>query len=619
MTTAMFTGVTLTDVELTGMEWDGSAATAAPNGSNQKAIYLTSSDRINIHDIYAHEFPSTCIGTDDSYESNISDTLTSACGRMNDGAHGGGAGIGLGIYPATASSESMTVVGNTAIDNKRFGIFVEVQGGSTAAPAHFVIANNIVNAVDVPTGQGIVDAGAVGIVITGNQVYGSHTSSSVAGISVNPGTGSIPGEEGIIEGNYVDGFNVGISDDQTYLGASTPSGYSIIGNRISNAITYGIQLSGNGTYPADSLVVSGNTVHDSGSSGIKFTGTSGTSPHFTNVTLNNNILYRNGITIGTSWLASGIAIDSYITGLYVRGNIAYDGGSSTQRYGMSINSSRTVASVDIQMNNFAGNTVSATDFLSTPTGIKFNNAAPSGTGALVQTTSVTSSTNGDLATYDANGNTQDSGTLLSSINTLPPSGTGSHAQTTNMTASTTGDVATTDAAGNTVDSGVLLSSLSGVSAMTSYIQPGLGGGSITMASSSGVIYCLGLDLKQPLSVSKLGLRFTTGDATNYYGIAILNAAGSTVYAHNSPGIHVSAGTDFSFVEGTVTIPQGQIVVCTTGSAGTAVANGSSNTPVWYSATSPAGLSSTSGVITGTITTPPTASFNVGAVPMLWFH
>src|ERR1700690_4208675 len=39
----------------------------------------------------------------------------------------------------------------------------------------------------------------------------------------------------------------------------------------------------------------------------------------------------------------------------------------------------------------------------------------SGTGLNIQTTSVVSSTNGDVTTYDANGNTQDSGTLLSSL------------------------------------------------------------------------------------------------------------------------------------------------------------------------------------------------------------
>ena len=153
-------------------------------------------------------------------------------------------------------------------------------------------------------------------------------------------------------------------------------------------------------------------VHNSGGPGIKFDGSDGTTPHFTNVTLLSNILYRNGLTAGSSYLASGIAIDSYIAGLNVRGNIAYAGGSSTQQYGMSINTSRTVSSVDIQMNNFAGNTVSATDYLSTPTGVNFNNAAPSGTGAKVQTTNLSSFTNGDVTTMDAAGNTQDSGSCL---------------------------------------------------------------------------------------------------------------------------------------------------------------------------------------------------------------
>ena len=575
MTVSLFTG-TVTDVAITDMELDGSAATAVPNSSNMKAIYSVHPVRMNIHEIYAHEFPSTCIGTDGIVSTDISNNITYACGQMNDGTGGGGAGIGIGSWTTSGATESATITNNTCIDNKRFGIFIETQSAAVTA-GHFVIADNIVSAVNVVGADGIADAGVTGIVITGNHVYGSTTSSTGEGIAANLGTSNSAGVEGIIEGNYVNGFNYGIVYDQHNLAASVLAGYSIIGNRVSHAITAGIQLLGNATYPADGAVISNNVVHDSGAAGIEFDGSDGPTPHFTNVTITSNILYRNGLTVGSSYLAAGIAINSYIAGLNVRGNIAYDGGSSTQQYGMSINTSRTVSSVDIQMNNFAGNTVSATDYLSTPTGVNFNNAAPSGTGAKVQTTNLSSSTNGDVTTMDAAGNTQDSGVLLSSLGSVNP--------------------------------------------LTSWVTPGLGGAGQAMGSSGNAIYCIGQILPQPVALSSVRASSVAADATNYYGIAILSGNGATMYCHNSPGIHIpsSQQVDFACSEGTPTIPPGNIIICTTGQAATGTLNGNTNNMSWLHVTNPVGLSSSTGVITGTITTPPTAAFSSASMPVYWLH
>src|SRR5208282_919360 len=70
-------------------------------------------------------------------------------------------------------------------------------------------------------------------------------------------------------------------------------------------------------------------------------------------------------------------------------------------------------------------------------------ASLSGTGSKVQTTNVGVSTSGDVATWDANGNSQDSGTLLSSLAPLAsPTFTGTPAAPTPSTPDNSTKIAT---------------------------------------------------------------------------------------------------------------------------------------------------------------------------------
>ena len=157
--------------------------------------------------------------------------------------------------------------------------------------------------------------------------------------------------------------------------------------------------------------------------------------------------------------------------------------------------------------------------------------------------------------------------------------------------------------------------------LTSWVTPGLGGAGQAMGSSGNAIYCIGQILPQPVALSSVRASSVAADATNYYGIAILSGNGATMYCHNSPGIHIpsSQQVDFACSEGTPTIPPGNIIICTTGQAATGTLNGNTNNMSWLHVTNPVGLSSSTGVITGTITTPPTAAFSSASMPVYWLH
>ncbi|MDR3519291.1 MAG: right-handed parallel beta-helix repeat-containing protein [Candidatus Pacebacteria bacterium] len=407
--------VTLINNQWRDFTIDLTAATDATYSVSAKAILFQSSQESVVDHMEIINSPATCVATDGAMGSIVTNNMLYNCGRLAvNGA--GGNGIGEGV--SGSNKEGYVLSNNYIVNPAHYGIFLEAQSSSTLVGSATVTGNTIIegslstSSDGTPTG-GIGNSGSIGMTITGNTITGNGNSQAWYGINQDGGTlNSGAGVQSVIAGNYISATAGGVLVD--YSGAA-PSGtlkanLTISGNVINKTVGNGQLCSGCGigiygktTGTAMSGVnINGNTISNNGGPGIAFENPA------SNVIIANNILTDNGLTTGTAYRQAGISIDSNISDIIIEGNRAYDDtGSNYQKYGLYINTSKTLTSATITGNDLTGNGTGSVDLLGTVTASSFQNNMGVDLGTLFTMSgcSATSATGGAKAGSYASGTT----------------------------------------------------------------------------------------------------------------------------------------------------------------------------------------------------------------------
>ena len=143
-----------------------------------------------------------------------------------------------------------------------------------------------------------------------------------------------------------------------------------------------------------------------------------------------------------------------------------------------------------------------------------------------------------------------------------------------------------------------------------------------MSGTANKVYCYGIRIDQPITVTYVGIFVGTGDGTGNYSVQIFPQGNSQSPVFSSTAVHVSAaaGAEQQFSQtGNVTWPAtpGIYQLCTTGTAVTATIKGSAS-PTWNYYSQPSGLTSSGGSISGTLTSTIAPTFS-NAVPTVVLH
>jgi hypothetical protein len=336
----------LTDASFTDFEIDGSLQTGSYNVA-RKGIYTTFHENVRFENLYIHDTQATGLGVDHFHGNCIvRDNIIENCGSGNDGFQPGGNGIGLGIGAWPDGIDSVIVEGNYVSGTGRFGIMVEQQDQSEAGRGVRIIGNYCTD-----NQHGIVDCGATGAVIMGNQCIGNTGS----GIQLNSGTydhgsGPHPGNRGIIANNICSqNGSHGISGDFTdYMPEN--AGYIIHDNVCDANLGAGIRFALANT-DIRGLMVHHNMLtnngigasSDSSKAGLSLGAPAGTGK-FVDCTFSDNTLNGNG-----GW---GAYVSAGLTDCDIERNITMDTqGVATQTIGIEFTNSATLTGVRVFGNN----------------------------------------------------------------------------------------------------------------------------------------------------------------------------------------------------------------------------------------------------------------------------
>jgi hypothetical protein len=247
------------DVTFADFEIDGSGVTLPKYDPLAKGLGLQYVVRGRFRDLYIHDTGGTGFGCDFLQDTLVSGVVTANCGRLDDGADMGGAGIGIGIG-GWGLAERLTISGCTSVGSGTNGIFVELQKETWPPPRGIVITGCHVE----HNRFGISDWGAQGLLVSACSIVGNLE----AGFDVSSqGTTSVGGRGGMLTGclidsNVRDGVSIG----------NTPGPYTVRGNRISGNGRYGYRehnLQGGDEEPAKEIVLDGNDVWGNGLDGIR--------------------------------------------------------------------------------------------------------------------------------------------------------------------------------------------------------------------------------------------------------------------------------------------------------------------------------------------------------------
>lgn len=353
-------GTPLTNCRFSDFEVDGISQT----GGTSKGFHIQHYKRCVFERLYVHDCGFTGIGPDHPQDHNvITQCLTENNGRLNDGTQSSGNGIGVGMSD-TISEQPLTIIGNTAITNKRYGIFVESQSGSSSEMCSGVrIIGNYTRGGQI----GIGDCGSRRTVIGLNQC----TQASKAGIALDEGTfsGGQPGYGNVIQGNncYANGGD-GIRLDYsvgTVIGCQT----TVQNNECSHNSLKGIHVL-SATQDIFDLVMTENVCRFNARSGIGFMLTGGATAQLRWSNISRNTVLNNG-SGGSAGDGDGIRINMIVNDTNVENNRTFDRqGTKTQDRGIHFN-----AAVN-------GGSVRNNDVRNNQTGTMFFSSAPSTTTAL---------------------------------------------------------------------------------------------------------------------------------------------------------------------------------------------------------------------------------------------
>lgn len=358
------------DNHFSNFELDQLAATQTGGYTVQaKGIDMPCATRLTFDHLYVHDSPATCLASDFSEPSIVTNNMVVNCGRSS-GSGIGGNGIGQGTL--NLANEGYTIADNWVVNPAHYGAYLEKQSGNSGGnPA--VITGNIVlggalsgASAGGPSG-GIDSAGSDGTVISNNYVVGLATQTSWSCITVDTGTN-----------NVASGFNTIISDNRVstcgngiYVnyGSGEPTGGNaanlrISGNRVTSAVQFGIGIQGATAAITDGIDISDNTVSLSGSGGIVFLGAGG----FSHVDIQGNRLFNNGVTGSSVAGQSGMGFSGNIAGISIVNNIAYDNAAGHQKTGLGVTSGFALTGAVISHNDFTGNATSALNIVGTISG-----------------------------------------------------------------------------------------------------------------------------------------------------------------------------------------------------------------------------------------------------------
>jgi hypothetical protein len=358
----------LTDAVFRDFEIDGSLQTV-PGGvytSAVKGIYIQHHKRVHYLNLYIHDTAATGLGVDHFYEGCLIERVqATGCGRLNSGSDPGGSGIGIGSI-GDSGEQPLTISNCWALNNKRFGIFVESQTGSiTTAPS----GARIIGCWAKGNQVGIGEAGNRRTVIVGN----SCSNNTVAGIAASPGTfgPGQPGIDNIIQGNNCYLNAIGILLD--YTGNDTNGKTSVADNECNFNDGHGIAVKADTVSPG-AVTIAGNITHDNGRCGIKiyYGGTTNTAS-FVQGEITSNVVFNNG-TLAAAGDRDGIRIALPCTDVRVKGNRCYDRqGTKTQDYGVVVTATFTGGSiVDNDLRGNKTGSASLTGTISATTGLGSN-------------------------------------------------------------------------------------------------------------------------------------------------------------------------------------------------------------------------------------------------------
>lgn len=327
----------LTDVTISDLEFDGSDVPVAPTSTFKKAIYIVYSERLILQNIYAHNFPSTCIGPDFMHGGIINNIYVSECGVP--GTNPGHNGLGIGVGGQT--DEPLLISNIQAWNNANNGVLLEYVPDTPTNPytAHNILLNNIVS---YGNARGFRVSGASNVSINNCSI---HDNTDHGMYYQNFGSLSAPDEDIKITNCYI--YDNG--DSGVEMITYEPLNYNpiITNNHIFNNTNYGIYTGGNGAN------ISNNVVYNNTKTGIYYYGNSNYDRSA--VSINLNSVYDNGSS-GVAGESDGIRVEtltnatSTIASLNLIGNHVFNQATTTQINGITIKN-------NIENANIIGNIV----------------------------------------------------------------------------------------------------------------------------------------------------------------------------------------------------------------------------------------------------------------------
>ncbi|SCL14268.1 Right handed beta helix region [Micromonospora nigra] len=241
-------------------EIDGSGVASAQYNPLAKGLGLQYVTGGLFRNLFIHHTAATGFGCDFLQDTLVEAVRVLECGRMDNGAEMGGAGIGVGIG-GWGPTERLTIANCVAVGNATNGIFLEMQFSDRPQPRGI----RIVGCHAESNRFGISDWGADGLIVTGCTMMGNLE----AGFQVSAkGTTGISGKGGLltdclIDGNLRDGINIG----------NTAGPYTVRGNRISGNGRYGYHhqdLGQGDRSAAEEIVIESNDIWGNSLDGIRF-------------------------------------------------------------------------------------------------------------------------------------------------------------------------------------------------------------------------------------------------------------------------------------------------------------------------------------------------------------